>query len=320
MQRKGVQAPPAKIIFQEGQTGDVGTPGAFIARSGLRDGGNVSHSGVGTPRLDCLQKVSVPFNGGLTMAPKTNSGDKRCLRRSWAMTQNPFLAGDTRYPRPLLTWRSRWGPLPISPNPVSSSLWRPLRSSTFRNLLTANVVSDVGTFMQSVGAAWLMVSLNGGPMYVALADSFRPAVLRPRPTGRSHWRHRRSPQNHPVHGNMDGSRSTCDCCNHHRGHDVPRAAPHSIFALSAGDAFESPTWRAVLPELVEKEDLPAASALNGIEFNFARAVGPALAGAVVAFAGVGAAFLINTVSFLGVIIVVARWRRPVINQQLRLRP
>ena len=96
MQRKGVRAPPAKIIFQEGQTGDVGTPGAFIARSGLRDGGNVSHSGVSRPRLDCLQKVSVPFNGELTMAPKTNSGDKRCLRRSWAMTQNPFLAGDTR--------------------------------------------------------------------------------------------------------------------------------------------------------------------------------------------------------------------------------
>src|SRR5207245_1309569 len=83
------------------------------------------------------------------------------------------------------------------------------------------------------------------------------------------------------------------------------------FALSAGDAFESPTWRAVLPELVEKQDLPAASALNGIEFNFARAVGPALAGALVAFAGVGAAFLTNAFSFLGVILVVARWRRPV---------
>ena len=82
------------------------------------------------------------------------------------------------------------------------------------------------------------------------------------------------------------------------------------FALSAGDAVESPTWRAVLPELVRKEDLAAASALNGIEFNIARAVGPALAGALIAAAGVGAAFLANVVSFLGVIIVVARWKRP----------
>jgi predicted MFS family arabinose efflux permease len=82
------------------------------------------------------------------------------------------------------------------------------------------------------------------------------------------------------------------------------------FALSAGDAFETPTWRAVLPELVRKDDLPAASALNGIEFNIARAVGPALAGVLIATAGVAAAFLVNVASFVGVILVVARWKRP----------
>src|ERR1700690_1038458 len=52
-----------------------------------------------------------------------------------------------------------------------ASLFRPLRSAIFRNLLIADVVSDVGTFMQSVGAAWLMVSLNAGPMYVALTQT-----------------------------------------------------------------------------------------------------------------------------------------------------
>src|SRR5271154_3730511 len=56
-------------------------------------------------------------------------------------------------------------------NPGSASLWRPLRSSTFCNLLIADVVSDVGTFMQSVGAAWLMVSLSAGPIYVALTQT-----------------------------------------------------------------------------------------------------------------------------------------------------
>src|SRR6201993_3361443 len=86
------------------------------------------------------------------------------------------------------------------------------------------------------------------------------------------------------------------------------------FALSAGDAFETPTWRAVLPELVQKEDLPAASALNGIEFNFARAVGPALAGLVIAFAGIGAAFVLNAASFVGVILVVARWKRSAVKR------
>jgi predicted MFS family arabinose efflux permease len=83
------------------------------------------------------------------------------------------------------------------------------------------------------------------------------------------------------------------------------------FALSTGDAFETPTWRAILPELVSKDDLEAASALNGIEFNLARAVGPALAGVVIAGAGVAAAFVTNVFSFVGVILVVARWKRPV---------
>src|ERR1700685_2113117 len=52
-----------------------------------------------------------------------------------------------------------------------SSLWRPLRTTVFRNLLIADVISDIGTFMQSVGAAWLMVSLGAGPMYVALTQT-----------------------------------------------------------------------------------------------------------------------------------------------------
>jgi hypothetical protein len=51
---------------------------------------------------------------------------------------------------------------------LPASLWRPLRVPTFRNLLIADVIADVGTFMQNVGAAWLMVSLGAGPIYVAL--------------------------------------------------------------------------------------------------------------------------------------------------------
>jgi MFS family permease len=57
------------------------------------------------------------------------------------------------------------------------------------------------------------------------------------------------------------------------------------FALSAGDAFESPAWRVALPEMVPHGDLASAAALNGIEFNFARAIGRALGGVVIALAG-----------------------------------
>ena len=197
----------------------------------------------------------------------------------------------------------------------SASLWRPLRSPTFRNLLIADVASDIGTFMQSVGAAWLMVSLNGGPMYVALTQTAAalPFFLLALPAG-------------SIGDIVDRRKvilftetwmvvvSLVLALMTIRGLMSPPLLLLLTFALSAGDAFETPTWRAVLPELVQKEDLSAASALNGIEFNLARAVGPALGGLVIAIAGIGAAFLLNTVSFLGVILVVVRWKRPVVKR------
>jgi hypothetical protein len=61
---------------------------------------------------------------------------------------------------------------------------------------------------------------------------------------------------------------------------------------------------------VGKEDLPAALSLNGVEFNLARAVGPGLAGLILSAVGVGITFALNTFSFLGVILVVAKWKRP----------
>src|SRR5438132_441245 len=56
-------------------------------------------------------------------------------------------------------------------NTIKSSAWRPLRVPIFRNLLVANLVSDIGTFMQNVGAAWMMVSFGVGPAYVALIQT-----------------------------------------------------------------------------------------------------------------------------------------------------
>lgn len=191
------------------------------------------------------------------------------------------------------------------------SLWSPLRSPTFRNLLIADVVSDMGTFMQSVGAAWLMVSLGGGPTFVALTQtaSTLPFFLLALPAG--------------AIGDIVDRRklilyteawmvavAVVLTITTFAGVMSPWLLLALTFALSAGDAIETPTWRAVLPELVSKADLSSASALNGIEFNFARAVGPALAGALIAAAGVGAAFAANVVSFIGVIVVVARWKRP----------
>jgi MFS family permease len=191
------------------------------------------------------------------------------------------------------------------------SLWRPLRAPTFRNLIVADVVSDMGTFMQSVGAAWLMISLHAGPLYVALTQTATalPFFIFALPAG-------------SIGDIVDrrklilfteiwmASVATLLAAVTLAGRMSPLLLLILTFALSAGDAFESPTWRAVLPELVAKEDLASASALNGIEFNFARALGPALAGLVIAAWSVGTAFTINAASFFGVIVVVAGWKRP----------
>jgi MFS family permease len=191
-------------------------------------------------------------------------------------------------------------------------LWRPLRVPTFRNLLAANVVSDIGTFMQSVGAAWLMVSLHAGPIYVALTQtaSSLPYFLLSLPAGSAGDIVDRRKLILVTEAWMAGV-ALLLCVLTIGGFMSPWLLLVLTFALSAGDAFETPSWRAILPELVPKDDLEAASALNGIEFNLARAVGPALAGVVIAAAGVATAFVTNFVAFFGVILVVAKWKRPV---------
>src|SRR6202451_4257308 len=195
---------------------------------------------------------------------------------------------------------------------ASPNLWRPLRVTVFRNLLVADLISDAGTFMQNVGAAWLMVSLGAGPIYVALTQtaSSLPYLLLALPAGSAGDIFDRRKLVLATESWMMGVALLLAGLTI-AGFMSPWLLLVLTFALSAGDAFETPTWRAILPELVPKDDLAAASALNGIEFNLARAVGPALAGMVIAVAGVATAFVANFVSFCGVIFVVARWKRPV---------
>jgi MFS family permease len=195
---------------------------------------------------------------------------------------------------------------------ASPSLWRPLEITVFRNLLIADIVSDAGAFMQNVGAAWLMVSLGAGPIYVALTQTAAslPYFLLALPAGSAGDIFDRRKLILFTEAWMMGVALILAILTI-TGVMSPWILLVLTFALSAGDAFETPAWRATLPELVPKEDLAAASALNGIEFNLARAVGPALAGTIISVAGVATAFVANFVSFFGVILVVARWKRPV---------
>src|SRR5437667_5623940 len=191
------------------------------------------------------------------------------------------------------------------------STWRPLHLPIFRNLLVADLVSDVGTFMQGVGAAWLMVSQGAGPLLVALTQtaSAFPFFLLALPAG--------------ALGDIFDRRKLILATEAWMLCIATALAVltllHSItpwllllltLALAIGDALEAPTWRAVLPEVVPQEDLLPALALNGIEFNLARAIGPALGGFLIAVAGVATAFTLNALSFLAVLWFLARWERP----------
>src|SRR5207244_6521496 len=82
------------------------------------------------------------------------------------------------------------------------------------------------------------------------------------------------------------------------------------FLLGLGAVMNDPAWQAITPEIVSADQHTSAVALNSAGFNVARAVGPALGGAVVAVAGSGLAFLLNAASFFGVIFFLYHWKRP----------
>src|SRR4051812_1498176 len=181
---------------------------------------------------------------------------------------------------------------------AASHLLRPLRNATFRQLFLAGTISDIGTFMQAVGSAWVMVSLGASPLFVALTPtaSTLPFFLLALPAGaigdivagRKLILH---PETWIVVGAGPLAGATV------AGVMTPWMLLVLTFALSAGDPVEAPSWHARLPDLVREGELPAATALNGIEFNVARAVGPALGGALIAASGVAASFAVNVVSF-----------------------
>jgi MFS family permease len=191
------------------------------------------------------------------------------------------------------------------------STWRTLHLPMFRNLLVADLVSDVGTFMQGVGAAWLMVSQGAGPLLVALTQtaSAFPFFLLALPAGAlgDIFDRRKLILTTEVWMFCVAVALAILTALHLI---TPWVLLFLTLTLSIGDALEAPTWRAVLPELVPQQGLMPAIALNGIEFNLARALGPALGGFLIVAAGIGTVFWLNAASYLGVLWVIARWKRP----------
>ncbi len=172
---------------------------------------------------------------------------------------------------------------------IQGSAWTPLGEPLFRSLWLAAVISYVGTWMQNVGAGWLMTQLTTSPLMVSLvtAATTLPVFLVILPAAAA------------LLGILT------------LRHEVtPWVLLVLTFVLGLGAVMNDPAWQAITPEIVSAQSHEAAVALNSVGFNVARAIGPALGGLVIAAAGSGVAFLLNAASFFGVIFFLYRWKRP----------
>src|SRR5207249_11362492 len=79
------------------------------------------------------------------------------------------------------------------------------------------------------------------------------------------------------------------------------------FALGVGAALTMPAWAAIVPELVPAAEMPAAVALNSVAINVSRAIGPAIAGVLVAVSGAWLVFMLNALSYIAILAVLLRW-------------
>ncbi len=191
------------------------------------------------------------------------------------------------------------------------SPWAPLREPLFRSLWVAAVISYVGTWMQNVGAGWLMTQLTVSPLMVSLvqAASTLPVFLVILPAGAladmvdrrrlllitQAWM--------VVAAGALGIMALTSCV-------TPWVLLLFTFLLGLGAVMNDPAWQAITPDVISHRQHAAAVALNSVGFNIARAVGPALGGLTIALAGSGVAFLLNAASFFGVIFFLYRWKRP----------
>jgi MFS family permease len=185
----------------------------------------------------------------------------------------------------------------------------PLRIPVFRGVWIASSLSNIGGMIQSVGAAWLMLTIAGSPDMVALvqASVALPVMLLSLLAG-------------AAADNFDRRKVMLAAQLFMLAASIalmvfawlelitPWRLLLFTFLIGCGMAFNAPAWQAAVGDMVPRAELPSAVALNSMAFNIARSLGPAIGGAIVAAAGSAAAFAVNTVSYVPLIAVLARWR------------
>lgn len=187
--------------------------------------------------------------------------------------------------------------------------WAPLRIPTFRMLFIAMVVSNIGTWMQMVGAQWLLVDEPNATALIAWIQTAMtlPTALFAIPAG-------------IVADNVDRRRMLIVVQASQlsvagvlallvlTGHITPYPLLALLFVLGAGTALSLIPFQSALVELVPREQMPIAASMTGLSANVARAIGPALAGALVASFGTGLVFILNVFSVAVYLGALLKWR------------
>ncbi len=202
--------------------------------------------------------------------------------------------------------------MPLLPRRLRPPLPRaffPLRHGTFRTLWLATLASNIGLWIQGAAAGWLMTGLDPRPLMVSLVQvaSILPVFLLALPSGAlADILDRRlfliGAQAWVLGAGLVLTVLTAF------GLLGPWGLLLFTFLIGMGSAMTWPAFSATTPELVPRDDLVGAIALNGIGFNIARAFGPAIGGFVLAAAGAATAFGLNAATFLVLMLALVAWR------------
>src|SRR6266700_1429845 len=168
---------------------------------------------------------------------------------------------------------------------VVPSEWAPLQIAAFRAIWFASLAANVGTWFQNVGGVWLMTSFTASPLLIALMQTATTL---------------------PVFLVGLAAAAALSILTFTGLMNAPLLLGFT-FVLGLGAILANPAWQAVNAELVPPDELPAAVTLSSVSYNPARAVGPALAGLIIAVAGPAAVFLLNAIAFLYVVVMLFRW-------------
>ncbi|MFF9674692.1 MFS transporter [Streptomyces eurythermus] len=203
---------------------------------------------------------------------------------------------------------------PTLPSPPArparqDSAWAPLAARVFRALWIAQLVSNIGSWMQMVGAQWLLIGHDPALVTLVQTASSLPVVLLALPAGVVADRHDRRRVLLVTQGALFAVSGVLTALTF-ADLLTPVLLLVLTFLLGCGTALMGPAWQAIQPELVQRRQLGQAAALGGVNMNLARAVGPAVGGAVVAAADPAWVFAFNAVSYLGIGVVLLLWRRP----------